>query len=292
MTTLVSTLIDDTHRELHGIQQGKFNFVSGNVLSGDTTITFGLAMNGIAAGATVGIEQEIVFVKSASGQVATVSRGWLGTTAAAHSSGTMAEVQPRFPRYQILKALRDEIQSWPDSLYQIATVQLSGSTTTRAYNLTGVTDFHRIIEVRRSPYSTSTSWPVVRNYTVDRYANASDFTSGVALFVGEDFSEAVDLRVTYAAPFDLLTFDETTDVQNDVGLANSMLDIPVLGAAWRLLAPREAKRTFTEAQSEPRLSEEVPPGSTIRAAAGLKMLRDQRIDEEAARLAKKTPLHW
>jgi hypothetical protein len=67
-------------------------------------------------------------------------------------------------------------------------------------------------------------------------------------------------------------------------MPTSTFDIAPLGAAWRLLAPREIKRTFTESKGEERDNREVPAGHITQTAASLKRLRDQRLDEEAAEL--------
>ncbi len=63
-----------------------------------------------------------------------------------------------------------------------------------------------------------------------------------------------------------------------------MLDIPRLGAAWRLLTPREITRSNVQAQGEARDTREVPPGTILRDAAGIQAQRDRRLREEAERL--------
>lgn len=282
--TTVSDLVDITREHLYGTQSGQFNFLTSTVDIDDTAVTFDMTAGGIVAGAVIGVDDEIMYVKSVSGQTATVHRDWAGT-AAAHTAGAIIEVSPRFPRHAIKQALKEEIASWPDTLFQTPTpITLTGSTTTRAYNLTALGSFYDILNVVREPYSGSTAWVPV-DFRVDRNMPTASFASGKALFLTHELAEGVDIRVTYSAPFTVSTFASATDVETAVGLSSSMLDIPPYGAAWRLLAPREIKRTFTESQPEPRLSEEVPAGAALRTAAGMKALRDQRIVEEGNRLA-------
>lgn len=292
MTTTVSSLIETTRRHLYGMQQGSFNFLTSTIDDNDTTFTFDLPAGGIVAGSIVGIDDEILFVKSVTGQVATVARGWDGTTAASHTAAAIIEVSPRFPRFAIKQALKDEIASWPRSLYKQSTIEIAGNTTSRAYNLTSLGSFHDVLDVWRDPYSGSTAPVPIVGWRLQRDAETDDYASGKALILPAELAEAVALRVTYSAPFTVSTFADATDVEATCGLAFSMTDIPPYGAAWRLLAPREIKRTFTESQPEPRTSEEVPAGAALRTAAGMKALRDQRIVEEADRLAATRTIRW
>lgn len=291
--TTVNDLIETARRHLYGMQQGQFNFLTSTINDSATTLTVDLNTGGIQAGVLIGIDDEIIFVKAVSGQVATVSRGWDGSTAASHTAGAIIEVQPRFPRFAVKQALLDEINSWPKSLYQSPVpIEMAGSTTTRAYNLTSLGDFYDVLDVWRDPYTGSTAPVPVLGWKVERKAETSDYASGKALILPVALSEAVNLRITVSKPFTTTTFTSGTDVNTTIGLATSMNDIPPYGAAWRLLAPLEIKRSFTNAQPEPRMAEEVPAGSALRTAAGMKALRDERINEESDRLAASRTLRW
>ena len=57
----------------------------------------------------------------------------------------------------------------------------------------------------------------------------------------------------------------------------------------RLVAPREIKRNFTEAQGEPRRAAEVPPGAVASSMRTVAALRQQRITTEASRLLQADP---
>lgn len=283
--TTVSDLVEETRRHLYSLHQGKYNFLTATINDAATTLQCDLTMGGIVAGALLAIDSEIVYVKSVAGQVATVHRGWEDTTAASHTAGAMIEVGPRFPGYAIKKALQQEIRSWPRTMFKktLAT-SISGSATSRAYDLTTIgTSWYNITEVRYGP-TTDGTYPRVKSYDVDRGRNY--------LYLPRTLDSDYDLSVDYTGPFVTSTFEDATDIEATVGLSASMLDIPIYGAAWRLLAPREVKRTFTESQSEPRHSNEVPVGSALRTAAGLKTLRDQRIVEEGDRLAATVAVRW
>lgn len=293
--TTVGDLIETTRRHLYGLQQAKYNFLTATITDSASTLTCDLPMGGIVSGALLSCEDEIMFVKSVSGQTATVARGWEDSVAAAHTAAATIEVQPRFPRFAIRQALLDELRSWPRTIFKSTQVNLSGLTTTRAYDITGASasTLYRVTEVRRSPYSGDTTWPIIETAKWEHARNmaVADFPSTHAIFLKGDLASAETLRVTYTGPLTTSTFADATTTDT-IGIPDSCLDVPPYGAVWRLLAPREIKRTFTESQGEPRHSDEVPVGSAMRTAAGMKALRDQRIVEEGDRLAATVAIRW
>src|SRR5205823_3419532 len=88
------------------------------------------------------------------------------------------------------------------------------------------------------------------------------------------------LRIKYKAAFGQLTA-LTDDVLAVTGLHAEAHDIPPLGVIERLVPPREIRRNFTEAQSEPRRATEVPPGAVGQSATRISAYRMRRIAEEA-----------
>jgi hypothetical protein len=111
----------------------------------------------------------------------------------------------------------------------------------------------------------------------------TDFASGGALVIYEGGYPGQAIRVRYRAPFGSLTALDD-DVLADTGLPATAHDLPPLGAAVRLVAGREVKRNFTEAQGEPRRAEEVPPTATLQSSRELLRIRQQRIVAEQSRL--------
>jgi len=72
-------------------------------------------------------------------------------------------------------------------------------------------------------------------------------------------------------------------------LSSPMEDCLRYGAAWRMMSHREVKRTFTEGQGEPRNAEETPPGHITQIAEQMRRMRNERMAEEARRLAAEYP---
>lgn len=290
--TTVADLISTTRQQVYGMHRGEYNKLANNISDSATDLSTTYDLRGLAAGIIISIDDELMYVWNVvtSTNALTVERGWLGTTAASHTAGTVIEVSTRFPQVAIRNALLDELRSWPKSLFRIDTYTASIVSSTTAIDLP-IDPFYDVIDVRRSS-NQSDRWNRVRNYEIDRHADPNSFPSGQALYIADLIDTACNLQIVYSAPFDLDYFDNGIDMQIDCGLEDGMCDIPPIGAAWRLLAPREIKRTFTEAQGEARHAEEVPAGITMQTAAQLKRLRDQRIIEESDRLAQSKAIRW
>lgn len=292
-TTSVATVIQRIRDHyLYGTYRATLNQLAVDPGSGGTTLTFTYDMEGITRGSYLSIEQEVVYVwaTNPASKTATVARAQMGTLAAAHAIATTVEINPRFPRPMIKQTMEEEIRSWPTSLFKVDALDISATTSFRAYDLTGIGDFYFVVEVRKSQPSgdTTRSWPKI-SFDVIRDMSAANFASGSAIQLQSPLDTARTLRVTYARPFDVSVFEEATDLVATCGLSSSMVDIVQYGTAWRLLQPREIQRTSRQSQGEPRKAEEVPPGFTSATAAGLKKLRDNRIDEESNRLRAKYP---
>jgi hypothetical protein len=290
MATLASDLVAETRSHLFSGARPELNKCNEVLDATETDVDLLYAAGGIQRGAVLSIDLELMYVWAISGSVATVQRGYMGSVAATHATGAIIEVNPRFSDFAIFRALNEEIASFSspvNGLYQVKTVDLTYSAGRAGYDLTSVTDLIDILEVRWKGYTTG-DWPLIRSWTVARDMATSEFASGKALLLYEGVGPGRTVRVRYKAPFAPLVA-LTSDVQTVSFLPATANDIPPLGAAARLVAPREVKRAFTESQPEPRAAAEVPPGANRNAAGGLLALRNQRLREESARLHRSWP---
>lgn len=296
----VSDLIAATHDHLQGTYNSEYNTLLNPIAATDTTLALSGPLGGAVRTAWLAIDDEILYVMAgnqATG-VCTVIRGWDGTLPQAHLANAVVEVRPRFPRHVIRRQLALEIASWPDNLFQTASVQfaLVQDGRTFLYDM-GVpsSQVRYVLDVRHAPWSGTdrNTWPKFSTpCEVVRNMDPTVFPSGLALKIPATdvggligIRGAVSCRVTYATPFNIANMDDTVLLgPGGIGLANSMLDIPPLGAASRLIGPREAVRSFTEAQDQTRTNQDVPAGSALRVAAYLDNKRDVRIAEEIEHL--------
>lgn len=283
-------LIQETRSHLQSGSRTELNRLNGSITNSATTLTAEFSMGGIQRGAIIWIDLEAMYVWSVSGQVATVQRAYMGTTAATHADDAVIEVNPTWSDFQILRALNQEIQSYSSpqvGLFQMKVVDLTFSGARVGYDLTSVTDILDVYDVRWADYGSWKSWPRVRGWVLARNQSTTDFASGKSLTITDVSAPGRTVRVQYSAPFTTLSA-LSTDL-NTTGLPTTAYDIPPLGAAARLTAPREVVRARIDVQPEPRRAAEVQPGTSQRAAGGLLALRNQRLVEEAARLSMQYP---
>lgn len=290
--TTTAELISEAKRHLQSFQREPMNKLDGAVTASATTVTLSYDLGPIQAGAhlQVGLELMYVWSVNVSTKVATVERAQLGSTATVHDSGALVTVNPKFPDFAILKAINDDLldlSSPMNGLYMVKTVQLTAQTNAASYNLTGATNVLEIVGVRHRTPGQQLNWSTIANYELTQSAG-TDYASGYALDIHDGLLSGYPIHVTYKAGFSPLV-NLTDDVETVTGLPARMHDIPPLGAAVRLVMPREIARNQTESQGDSRRAEEVPPGAVANSTRGLAGWRAQRIAAEASLLAQQFP---
>ena len=286
----IAQIINRTQRQLLSGVVEERNKISGNLTTTATTVTFTYELAGVRNGSVIEIGSEQMYVWSVTDatKTATVERAFNGTTAAAHTSGAIVTVNPRFPRNQVLEAVNDELADLASpmhGLFQVKVLDLTYNGSDRQVNLPAVATVIDLLEVR-SRYK-SDDYQQVRAVKLLRDMPTKDFGSGMALQLDQDIRQG-DLRITYKAPFTKATV-ESDSIQTICGYPESAEDILVIGSQIRLMTPREVKRNFTESQGDTRRSDEVPPGAVGNSITNLLRMRRDRITAEAAKLTRQYP---
>lgn len=290
-----ATLINDTLRHCFAGEREARNQLSGAYTAGGTSLTFTYGLGQIREGTRIAIEQELFYVWSTddTAKTATVTGADGGSTAANHASASQVFVNPRFPRFICLQALNDELLELSSplrGLFKVSYVDLTYNSSVLGFNLTSVTAVEDILEVRAKRLGSDKRWDMVPydKYELQRNASTSDFASGFALMLG-DGDPGQTVRVIYKAPFGALA-DETTDPNGaTVGFPSTANDILSLGAAIRLVWPREIPRNFIENQGDTRRPNEVPSGAIANSVRGLVQLYEQRVAQEQVRQQRQYP---
>lgn len=294
MAVLTSDLIETTKRHLYSGQKPSMNKLAIPAISSATSLTFVNELNDIQSGAYVQVDLEVFYVWEVNelARTATVEPAQLGSVTSAHDAGDIALVNPKFFDHAILAALNDCLNSLSSpsaGLYQSKTVNLTYIANGGGYDLAAVTDLIDIEDIRLHRGDTSSKdWPRVNAWDVGRNVNSTDFPSGLALFLLDPAEVGSTIRVRYRSGFGTLT-TLADNVITTTGLPATALDIPPLGAAIRLVHPREVKRNFTEAQGDSRRSGEVGPGAVAGSVNALERDYYRRINEEASRLSQQNP---
>lgn len=218
--TTFGDLIEKVYRRVMGGLRERTVVLGGSVASTDTTFTItGPQTVGISSGIILAIEMELIYVtnyNSSTGSVSGCIRGYLGSVPAAHISGTIAYINPRYSRYDIGVAINDDLRSLSspsNGLYRVGVAQLTYNPVFAGYDLGDLPDnFIDVIEIRyriAPPYRT---FPPIKKWKIIRWQqNSTDpvFPSGRGLVIYESGWPGLPIYVTYSAPF--LKFVDYTD---------------------------------------------------------------------------------
>lgn len=278
---------------LSGLQAERNSLISGYT-AGSGTLAFSGVLGGIVPGVRLSLGLNTFYVRAVNntGLTATVFGGQEGTTDANANSGDIVLVSPRFTDFEILSALNNELASLsaPDAgLFQVRTATITFANSAIGYELTALSDLIDIIEVRYQNSGTFKDWPLLHQneWRLNRNADTTTFPSGTALELYDAAVGGLSVRLLYRSGFTAMA-TLATDVTT-TGLPTTAYDIPAWGAALRLVAGREVKRTQLEAQPDARRTADVPAGATLASMRGIAAMRAERIQAERARLGAQFP---
>lgn len=251
------------------------------------TIAVSFDLRGVKPGSVLRIDNESLYVWDVASQTAVVERGWDNTTAVAHAVGAVVEINPRFHNDEITDALLDDVRAWPETIFRVVTLQADIGATERAINLpVQATTVLRVLRAQRDqPTGTYATLPDL-DVRLDRSQPVGSFASGNSIVLQTpELGRAATLYITLAVKFNLSTWTDATDVESTVGLSTSLLDIPPLGAAARLLGAAEAARSDPAAIG-PQEAADVPATATSKVADWYWGMWRRRLSDEEARLGE------
>lgn len=300
--TTVTEAVEQTRRLLYGSSRPNRNQLTTTITATQTTLVY-TRTPPPPIGSLICIGQELMYVwdKVEATSTLTVTRGELGTTGAAHTAADEIEVNARFPRPLIVAAIQDEIRSWEPDLFRVVNVAYStttlpaildlgvnyldsyGVTTAKGYDGTNWLESEARL-IRGLPTATFPSTVGVQFLPASTPGTITR-TSAV--------SSASSFQVGLAMPFDLdFNTGLSADLVDDVGLARSMVDLAVWGAAIRLLASAEVSRTDPTAQGQARDVTQVRVGDQTQVAASLTRRFDRRFEQEVAKMLRRNPVRF
>lgn len=292
MTTVATILNRASRQMLAGVVEER-NKLASSLDSSATSVVVTYDLGGVRSGSVFEIESELFYVWEANpaSKTLTVERGYAGTTAASHSSGALITLNPRFPRMQMLDAVNadlDDLSSTMNGLFRVVTVDLTYNGSDRQINITSSGTVLELLDVRLRYLADD--HPVIHGVRLQTGLPTTDFASGNTLVFDEDIM-AGTVRVRYKAPFVRAT-SESSDLTTDCFLPSTCDDIIELGVVMRMMAGREIKRNFTEAQFDTRRADEVQAGAITQSIANIQRLRRDRIIAEAGRLKAQYPIKF
>jgi hypothetical protein len=292
MTTVATVLNRASRQMLAGVVEER-NKLAASLTSSDTSVVTTYDLGGLRTGSVFEIESELFYVWDANPatKTLTVERGYAGTTAASHASGTIVTLNPRFPRAQMLDALNadlDDLSSTANGLFRVVTVDLNYNGSDRQINITNSGTILELLDVRLRYLADD--HPVLNYVRLQTGLPTTDFASGNTLVFDEPVM-AGTVRVRYKAPFVRAT-SESSDLTTNCFLPATCDDIVEMGVIMRMMAGREIKRNFTESQGDTRRPDEVQAGAIANSIANIQRLRRERVIAEAGRLKAQYPIKF
>lgn len=261
----VQDLVDETRRQVMGGLQDQVDILDGDITDAATDVVFTDSVDGLSRGAIIEIGNEEMYVRSVnSGSLtATVIRGWGRSEPIEHDDGDLIRVAPRFSTTDIFHAVIDEIAALNGTgLFAFETVEVSHESSTPVVHL-DVDGTRRVAFVYNAIYENGKTFDRHRPAMVrlKRNMDTDDFTSGYAVHVVEGGDQGDPLRVTVAREFGVPTSLGQDVEGSGIGLNKQILPIVPVGAAYRLMLSKEARRLDLQSSHGSRRSEEIQPGS-------------------------------
>ena len=280
--------VDEILNELVGAHAGLRARID-SITTTDTTLTFLSGGNQVRPGDFVELDEEVVFIESGDFfDIFEVIRAERNSTATAHAVDTRARVNSRWWRIDIVKRLYDEILALPSDLYAVREVDIDFGASQVTVPIPSVPTGVTVLGVRqamREPLAGETREPnvsleLVRDGTTPRVQFKDQ---------GLAYNSPVTVRVAYAHTFNLTAWTDSTALDDDIGLPESLIAAVRYGTMARLQSTRELAQARVAAIGQSSEREDVPIGSNIEIARELQRLRDVRIEEERARLVALWP---
>jgi len=299
-----STFGDQIERVYRNVMSNQREFIaqlSADYLTGGTTLNIvGEQAQVIQLGSILAIDEEVflvqeVYLAGYNLYTVTVTPAYEGSTNANHSNGSAVYINPKYTRWAIAVALNDALSAMSApgfGLMREGTTAITYNPVLRGYDLASAgvpSDFHTILGLRYDLPDPSHYFPTLRSFQVARGIQSSKIPGGYALFVNQAAMPGLPMVLTYGAPFIKAT-STSQDMNGDLGLPLTCMDIPAIRAEIDLTLVREVKRNFIEGQPDMRKSQDVVAGNIMNSVSGLQALYDQRIDEEANRFRNRWPM--
>ena len=232
----------------------------------------------------VEIDEELLWIDSFDriANTATVSpygRGYLGTTAATHAVDTKVTISPTFPRYVIKKAINDTIRALGSSIFAVKQTTFTYNAAITTYELENK-NIRNILTIHWESIGPSKEWIRVKRFDFDALPEINTWgVTSQTVTIGDTITPGRTVKVVYATEPE--AFSSNSDVFTTVtGLPESVRDVVIIGAAYRLLTYLDPARASQVSPQADETDSKRPFGSSGNATRQLFALYTQRLAEE------------
>ena len=299
MSYTLSQMIDEVIINLAGytFQQDRATYLTAAVTtttsSSASPLILSLGSTDNVGKGIVEIDEELLYVDSYdrianTATVAPFGRGYLGTTAATHTTDSKVTISPTFPRASVKRAINDTIRSLGASIFAVKSTSFTFNAAQSTYAFNNL-NIKNILTVSWQSIGPSQEWVPLRKWDFDSTADATAFGSGAqTITLGQAPVPGRKVRIVYATdPVEFTT--NAQDYATQTGLPESTRDVVILGTAYRLLSFLDPARA---AQTSPQADEtdsKRPYGASQSATKQLYALYSQRLQEETKSHQKNYP---
>ena len=294
MPTL-NEMVDEVRANLQGysLRQDRITYVANaaGLTTTSTEITVGSSSN-LAKG-VIEIDDELIWIDSfdkANNNLNVIpgfGRGFQGTAAAPHAQYAQVTLSPTFPRNNIKKAINDTINSFYPKLWIASYYTFTFNASQTTYALPD--DVQDVLFISWQTTGSSKEWLPVNRWRLDTMANTATFNTQKTINIYEGIQPGRTVQVWYTSTPN--TLDANTDDFVDVtGLPDSCKDVVTLGAAYKLLSYLDAGRINLSSAEADLNDSKIPSSAGVAASRYIFALYQQRLQEEALKLADKYPI--
>jgi len=299
MTVTLAQMMDEVQINLSGytFQQDRSTYLTAAV----TTLTSpSSAPTVLSLGSTtdfgkgvVEINDELLWIDSVDrvANTATVSpygRGYLGTTAATHTIDTKVTVAPIFPRDSIKKAINDTIHAVGGSIYATKQTTFTYNAAITTYEFENL-NIENILSISWQDIGPSKEWIRVKRWDFDPFADVTTWgASSQTVTIGDVIIAGRTVKVMYATSPAVFTATNQ-DFSTQTGLSETVKDVVILGAAYRLLQYLDPARAAQYSPQADEIDAKRPFGASNNAVRQLYALYTQRLNEERTKQQTQYP---
>jgi len=235
----------------------------------------------------VEIEDELIYIKKVFPTTGTVQalgstanpigRGWRGTSAAQHVSGSIVRNNPTFPRTQVKRAILETIKGMDFPCIANYTFTFTGAD----YSYIMPDTLKSIVGISWDVPDSTGVWQMIKRYRIDKnYYDADTASIKTALILNESPMPGRTVNVQYVKPPIVITESQELTVS---GLPVSCEDVVRLGAMYRLLSTVDPGKVIAYSVSADVMDQPVQTGASTAITKYIFNLYTVRLAEEISK---------
>lgn len=291
MTVTLNDLVDEVTMNLAGytLQQDRTTHLTSAITTTTSTLaaptTFSLNEDNVGKG-MVQIGDELIWIDdydriSKTATVPPYGRGFMGTTPEQHAAGDRVVIAPTFPRHAVKRAIQDTIRAIGSSIFAAKNTSFTYNPVVDTYALTGL-NVQNILRMSWQEIGSSKRWiPIVKwNWDSSPDATTWGATAQTVTINDRNIHAGRKINVTYATAPSTLSATSEESFTAQTGLPESVRDVVVLGAAYRLLSFLDPARNALTSPQADEIDAKRTYGSGNTATRALYQLYATRLAEE------------